>query len=311
MKQKELEELLWKHSFQDEEFLAYLQEHPIREIEFLIEESEVQKETGKFTILENSVLEYMEEFCAYDADFVTEEREAKVAFEMKKVLYHALFYFKEGLSYMDLVQEGMIGLLKGIDLGSDCLEAWIVREIYCKVQAEIQDIKYGFKNFLKTKREEAEHKHHHHHHHEEEECSCGHAHEHDEEHECSCGHQPGEEHECCGKHGHHHKEEKDFQEELLEGKLDKNQILEKLLESDAAIDEMERIIEDSVDFHTMKYRLYPIEIEVLNYYFGLMVEKRHSIFEIEEKFHLERDHAQNIFENALYKLSTVKGKLEL
>lgn len=54
-----------------------------------------------------------------------------------------------------------------------------------------------------------------------------------------------------------------------------------------------------------------MEIEVLNYYFGLLVEKRYSIFEIEEKFQWEKNFAQNVFENAIYKLSTLKGKLEL
>ena len=43
----------------------------------------------------------------------------------------------------------------------------------------------------------------------------------------------------------------------------------------------------------------------------LILEKRYSIFEIEEKFQLQKNHAQNIFENAMYKLSTLKGKLEL
>lgn len=298
MKQRELEDLLWKNSFQDEEFAEYLEKNPVVEIAFSIQEEDVEKETGKFTIVEHSVLDYLEECCSYDADYITDEREAKLAAEMKKVLYYAFFYLKEGISYMDLVQEGIIGLLKGIDAKSNSLDAWIVREMFWKVQSEIQDLKFGFKNFLKNKREEAEHKREHHHHH-----------HHEKGHECSCGHHGEEEHECCGKHKQDELEE--IREDMAEESLDKNQILEKLLESDVAIDEMENIIEESLDFHAMKYRLYPIEIEVLNYYFGLLVEKRYSIFEIEEKFHLEKDHAQNIFENAMYKLSTVKGKLEL
>lgn len=283
MEHKEFEDLLRKHSFQDQEFFEYLQENPIEELTFFIEEEEVQKETGKFTILEDSVLDYLEECCSYDADFVIEEREAKLAMEMKKVLYYAFFYLKEGISYMDLVQEGIIGLLKGIDSHSTCLDAWAVREIFTTVQDEIQNLKFGFKSFLKGKREDVEQK------------------EQKEQKEHSC---------CCGHHENQHAHDKG--EELeKEGTLDKNQTLEKLLESDTVIDEMERIIEDSLDFRTMKYRLYRIEIEVLNYYFGLMVDRRYSIFEIEEKFCLPKEHAQNIFENAMYKLSTVKGKVEL
>lgn len=290
MKQKEFEEFLIKQKFSDEPFSQYLEENSLQEIEFEMEDDKVAVEKKDFTLLEGSVLEYIEELCSYDADLLTEERESQIALEMKKVLYYAFFYFKEGISYMDLVQEGIVGLMKGIDRESEKLDFWIIREMFLFVQSEIQDLKFGFKNFLKGKREQAEHDHHHHHH--------------EEGHECTCGHDPDEEHECCGKHHH---EEVEEEEEIL----DKNQILEKLLKSNAAIDEMEQIIEERLDFHHMKNRLYAIEIEVLNYYFGLLVDKRYSIFEIEEKFQLEKDHAQNIFENAMYKLSTLKGKLEL
>jgi len=291
LKQRDFEELLLHRRFSDDEYFQYLQENSLPDIEFEVTDENVAIEKKDFTLLESSVLEYIEELCSYDSDHISEEREAHIALEMKKVLYYAFFYFKEGISYMDLVQEGIVGLMKGIDRQSEKLDFWIIREIFLFVYSEIQDLKFGFKNFLKGKREEAEHHHGHEHHH-----------HHDEGHECSCGHNSNEEHECCGKH-HHGEEEEEV--------LDKNQILEKLLKSNAAIDEMEQIIEESLDFHHIKNRLYTIEIEVLNYYFGLLTEKRYSIFEIEEKFQLKKDHAQNIFENAMYKLSTLKGKLEL
>ncbi|WP_027131919.1 sigma factor [Fusobacterium necrophorum] len=287
MKQREFEELLLRRRFSDEEFAQYLQENPLQEVEFEVEDAEVAIEKKEFTLLESSVLEYIEELCSYDPERLIEEREAHIALEMKKVLYYAFFYLKEGISYMDLVQEGIIGLMKGVDRDSEALDFWIIRELFFFVYAQIQDVKFGFKNFLKGKREEAEHQHEHEHHHEE-------------GHECSCGHNPNEEHECCGKH---HQEE---EEEIL----DKNQMLKKLLKSNAAIDTMEQIIEERLDFHCIKNRLYAMEIEVLNYYFGLLVEKRYSIFEIEEKFQWEKNFAQNVFENAIYKLSTLKGKLE-
>lgn len=286
MKQKEFEELLLRRRFSDEEFARYLQENPLQEVEFEVEDAEVAIEKKEFTLLESSVLEYIEELCSYDPERLVEEREAHIALEMKKVLYYAFFYLKEGISYMDLVQEGIIGLMKGVDRDSETLDFWIIREMFFFVYTQIQDVKFGFKNFLKGKREEAEEQYEHEHHHEE-------------EHECSCGHHPNEEHECCGKH---------HQEEEI---LDKNEILKKLLKSNAAIDTMEQIIEESLDFHRVKNRLYAMEIQVLNYYFGLLVEKRYSIFEIEEKFQWKKNSAQHIFENALYKLSTLKGKLEL
>lgn len=288
MKQKEFEELLLRRRFSDEEFAQYLRENPLQEVEFEVEDAKVAIEKKEFTLLESSVLEYIEELCSYDPERLVEEREAHIALEMKKVLYYAFFYLKEGISYMDLVQEGIIGLMKGVDRDSEALDFWIIRELFFFVYAQIQDVKFSFKNFLKGKREEVEHHHEHESHHEE-------------EHECSCGHNPDEEHECCGKH--HHEEEEEI--------LDKNEILKKLLKSNAAIDTMEQIIEESLDFHRIKNRLYAMEIQVLNYYFGLLVEKRYSIFEIEEKFQWKKNSAQHIFENALYKLSTLKGKLEL
>lgn len=264
MKQREFEELLLRRRFSDEEFAQYLQENPLQEVEFEVEDAEVAIEKKEFTLLESSVLEYIEELCSYDPERLIEEREAHIALEMKKVLYYAFFYLKEGISYMDLVQEGIIGLMKGVDKDSEALDFWIIRELFFFVYAQIQDVKFGFKNFLKGKREEAEHQH---------------------------------------EHEHHQEEEEEI--------LDKNQMLKKLLKSNAAIDTMEQIIEERLDFHCIKNRLYAMEIEVLNYYFGLLVEKRYSIFEIEEKFQWEKNFAQNVFENAIYKLSTLKGKLEL
>lgn len=286
MKQRDLEEQLRNHAWTDEEFHSFLETGKYKELEFEILDEEVQREKGEFTVLEDSTLEYIESLCAYDPDLLSDTREALVASEIKKVLYYAFFYFKEGFSYMDIVQEGIVGLLKGIDFSSQHLEYWIVREIFLKIQGELRDLKFEFKNFLRQKREDLEHSHSHHH---------------EEEHSCSCGHSHEEGHECCGEH---EEEEESFSD-------DKNALLEKLLKNNTAIDEMEKILEEQFDMQALQCRLYAIEVEVLNYYFGLLTEKRHSIYEIEKKFGLKEGHAQSIFENALYKLSTVKGKREL
>ncbi|EHO16781.1 hypothetical protein HMPREF9466_02917 [Fusobacterium necrophorum subsp. funduliforme 1_1_36S] len=151
MKQREFEELLLRQRFSDEEFAQYLQENPLQEVEFEVEDAEVAIEKKEFTLLESSVLEYIEELCSYDPERLIEEREAHIALEMKKVLYYAFFYLKEGISYMDLVQEGIIGLMKGVDRDSEALDFWIIRELFFFVYAQIQDVKFGFKNFLKGK----------------------------------------------------------------------------------------------------------------------------------------------------------------
>ena len=111
MKQKEFEELLLNKRFSDDEFFEYLQKNTLKDIEFEVMDEQVAIEKKDFTLLESSVLEYIEELCSYDPDHLSEEREAHIALEVKKVLYYAFFYFKEGISYMDLVQEGIVGLM--------------------------------------------------------------------------------------------------------------------------------------------------------------------------------------------------------
>src|SRR3712207_9197512 len=96
-------------------YTTLFRSNSLPDIEFEVTDENVAIEKKDFTLLESSVLEYIEELCSYDSDHISEEREAHIALEMKKVLYYAFFYFKEGISYMDLVQEGIVGLMKGID----------------------------------------------------------------------------------------------------------------------------------------------------------------------------------------------------
>ena len=47
-------------------------------------------------------------------------------------------------------------------------------------------------------------------------------------------------------------------------------------------------MEKLTEFSSLKNRLSSRQIEVLNYYFGFGVERRFSIFEIEEKLGIEK-----------------------
>lgn len=70
-------------------------------------------------------------------------------------------------------------------------------------------------------------------------------------------------------------------------------------------------MEKLTEFSSLKNRLSSRQIEVLNYYFGFGVERRFSIFEIEEKLGIEKGKGEIIFEQALLILSTMEGKMFL
>ena len=54
-----------------------------------------------------------------------------------------------------------------------------------------------------------------------------------------------------------------------------------------------------------------LEETVLKFYYGVGVEKRYSIFEIEDELGLERGEGEEVFKNALVKLSLIGGKTVL
>lgn len=70
-------------------------------------------------------------------------------------------------------------------------------------------------------------------------------------------------------------------------------------------------MERTIDFLALKNRLSTRQIEVLNYYFGFGVDRRYSIFEIEEKLGINKGEGEVIFEQALLILSTMEGKMFL
>ena len=109
--------------------------------------------------------------------------------------------------------------------------------------------------------------------------------------------------ENFGKVGHEHEEVEDKTEVYLTE--------EDLLPSIDAIDKREKLMEKLTEFSSLKNRLSSRQIEVLNYYFGFGVERRFSIFEIEEKLGIEKGKGEIIFEQALLILSTMEGKMFL
>ena len=50
-----------------------------------------------------------------------------------------------------------------------------------------------------------------------------------------------------------------------------------------------------------------MEIDVLNYYFGLTKDERYSMYEIEQTLKLKSGEGEIIFKDAMSTLSTVRG----
>lgn len=258
-----------KNYLTDEEFCEFLKENAKKEL--VMDYSKLglkELETEDLdTLGEESVLDYLEEVASIIPK--TElEGEDFIVQNLPSIASIAFNYLREGVAYLDVVQEGTMGLIKGIEAYRGEIHGdfdnykkyWIVREIVIFINNKIADIKNEFKSFFKDKREN------------------------------------------FGKVEENHSEEEKDEVYLKE---------EDLLPSLEAIDKREKLLERTMEFSVLKNRLSERQIEVLNHYFGFGVDKRYSIFEIEEKLNLNKGEGEIIFEQALLILSTMEGKMFL
>lgn len=228
----DFEKKVVKQYFNDEDFFKFLEEKK----ELVLDYSKLalkELEDEDLDILgEESVIDYLEEIASITPN-ENPEGEDFIVQNLPLVASIAFNYLREGVAYLDVVQEGTMGLIKGIENYNgekhgdfeNYKKYWIIREIVLFINNKITDIKNEFKSFFKDKREK---------------------------------------------------------------------LMEKLTE-----------------FSSLKNRLSSRQIEVLNYYFGFGVERRFSIFEIEEKLGIEKGKGEIIFEQALLILSTMEGKMFL
>lgn len=250
----------------EERFKEFLRENPNVEIE--LDYSNLQfkdlSEEDLDILGEESVLDYLEEV----ASIVSSEEKDFVVSSLPLVAQIAFYYLRECVAYLDVVQEGTIGLIKAMEnYDSDKYQdlesykkMWIIREIVIYIHEKIKDIQNEFKSFFKNKKE-------------------------------------------------------NFGVEVEEEKSEDNSeifLTEKdLLPNIEAIEKREKLAERMIEFSYLKNRLSQRQITVLNYYFGFGVDRRYSIFEIEEKLKLNSGDGEKIFEQALVILSTMEGKFFL
>ncbi|MDR1834884.1 MAG: RNA polymerase subunit sigma [Fusobacteriaceae bacterium] len=209
---------------------------------------------------EEEVFDYLEEisgiFIEGEADLFL-----KNAAQVALLAFH---YLRGGVSYLDILQEGNLGLLKAVerfgDSGFSDFENYgnflIIREILLFIKRRITNVRFEFDSFFKKRREHLA------------------AHALTEE-----GEEGNEEDGEGGKdHAGHGEEDR--------------------------IRESERIIGEKTDFFRLKNRLSTLEIEVLALYFGFGKEKRYSVFEIEKILELQPGQGEEIFKQALSILSS-------
>lgn len=179
---------------------------------------------------------------------------------LREIANIAFDYLISGIDYLDLVQEGTIGLMQGIENYKPSngniikyLEFWIRRAMLYFINERVENDKVMYKTFFTKKRDEVL------------------------------------EHEIV--------EELEENEEKAE---EINETTESLNKKIAYVDE--------VDYTKISRKLSHLDEEVLKRYYGLIGEKRESLFEIENELNLERGSGEKIFEEALAKISLGGGR---
>ena len=267
-----LEKEILKNYIEDDKFIQFMDENGKRKLDLDYEGLQLKEldEEDMEGLGEEEVLDYLEEISTITLEEKAEDAESLVVKNLPVVASLAFYYLREGVAYLDMVQEGTMGLMKAIDTYNpekhgdfdNYKNYWIIREMVLFIDRKVMDIKNEFRSYFKNKKENFEH---------------GHDHDH---------------------------------EESVEG--DEVFLTEKdLLPDVAAVEKRERLLEATMDFSHLKNRLSQRQIEVLNYYFGFGVDRRYSIFEIEQKMNLNSGDGEKIFEQSLFILSTMEGKMFL
>ncbi|WP_349763780.1 sigma-70 family RNA polymerase sigma factor [Fusobacterium sp. SYSU M8D902] len=146
----------------DIEFLKFLEKNGKKELNLDYSKLELKEleDEDLDTLGEETVLDYLEEVASIT---LTNEIEGEdfVVQNLPAVASIAFNYLREGVAYLDVVQEGTMGLIKGIEAYKGEIHGdfdnyknyWIVREMVLFIESKINDIKNEFKSFFKGKRE--------------------------------------------------------------------------------------------------------------------------------------------------------------
>ncbi len=240
----------------DNDFAEFLKKNPDfnleleRENEFLTEVEMDEEESS-----DDLALNYLEEISMTDSmsdderEAILEELESDSAKEkivvdsLGECARIALYFCRQGVEYMELVQDGTMGIMKALnhytyEAGDfkKYLKLWIGREMTLAIEEKFEQTKTEFLYYM-TKT---------------------------------------------------HMDDIEITEE----------------EKNKKIKTVEKITLDDVPF-----KLGEQEIKLLELYFGLVGDKRYSIYEIEQELSLVKDTGEAAFYNALSKISSIGGRM--
>lgn len=243
-----------KHRDNDEfnEFLKENLEFDLeleRENEFLISQKPVEEMTDE------NVLDYLEEINLYEpltseeyeelVDNIEdqESKEKLVVNSFTDVAKIALYFLRDGIEYLELVQEGLMGAIEALNRYSydngdlkKYIKIWSARQMAFYVEERFEQMRQEFLYyFTKTHMDDVE---------------------------------------------------------ITNEEIDKK------------VKVLENLTIDSIAFSLSKD-----EIKAIEYYFGLGLEKRYSIFEIEKEMNLEKNQGEELFSVALSKISSRDGRM--
>ncbi len=169
------EKLIYTKYKDENEFNEFLKENLDINLE-LERENEYQIKTSEpDQIEEDTVLDYLEElnlndiltdeeFQELEEDLSEENKERIVMDRFNQIAKIALYFLREGIEYIELVQEGTVGLVKGLNMYSydngnlkKYLDLWVAREMAIYIAERFEQTKQEFIYYItKTEMEDVE-----------------------------------------------------------------------------------------------------------------------------------------------------------
>ncbi|MEG0068762.1 MAG: sigma-70 family RNA polymerase sigma factor [Cetobacterium sp.] len=261
----------------DEDFIKFLKENPGLSLELpTVDLRKEEKVEENNYVVESVTTEYLEEIShiqqlskeevAELLESLDEEESVHALVEgnLREVANIAFDYLVSGIDYLDLIQEGNIGVIKALDSyrpsNGDVLsyiKLWIRKEMLFFVDEKVQTEKYMYKGYFLKRQEELI------------------------------------EHEIVAE-----LEAEDSEDPIEElSQEEKSEIIGEKIAS----------LED-INISSLPKKMSHAEEEILKRFFGLIGEKRESLFEIENSLDLKRGEGEKLFETAITKLSLGGGR---
>lgn len=263
IKLKDYEQIVYNTLENEEKFLDYLEKNQKKILEMNFSHINYLKNQKILDKSQEEVIDYLEEV----ANILDNNSGNLFEINLHYVITYSFYYLRQGFSYMDIVQEGNIGLLKAIEsfgnkdkeLFDNYKNFWIIRAIILYMKNELLDIK---NNFIKFFQDEEKH---------------------------LIQREKSE-------------ENKDITVEEITDFLAKSDE-EEIFDSLESLERKKSITLENFDLFKLKNLLNEDEIKVLTLYFGFGKDKRNSIYDIEKEFGYTENHGEGLFKNALLKLS--------